>query len=353
MIDEISRFHLFYILENKTQYDKYNGLSHVVEHTLLIPTDIGAAFTAKGYTCANHVCLYFSSSELTVLQEVDNLIMSGQIFTDKNVNIAKEQVKVEIASLREKTAIFLQIVNFVTDGRVTGHAIGELLQVEKIQSADVLDWFEQRVQFSQVHRYLSNDMGDIIVATQYTSRSSLTSELKPLQRSENAINILDLVSPNQVQTIRVYFRIPILTNKLDILKKGLAEYCVQRKISSTLGIDIDIYDKYFDVDERYVLMEFTWNRGNNFDEIIRLVLLEISCISYEDYMLYRTEFVKLLNQLYPYNESSYQVFNAIKNKIVYASPHIEYDDLYLIEQISYASFLKCQKMYGSVKVIVM
>lgn len=41
--------HLFYIIESRIAGDKYSGLSHVAEHALLIPTDIGKAFRAKAY----------------------------------------------------------------------------------------------------------------------------------------------------------------------------------------------------------------------------------------------------------------------------------------------------------------
>ena len=88
----LSDSHLFYIIENRIANDKYGGLSHVAEHALLIPTDIGKSFKAKGYTCINHVFLSFSSPELTILQEIDSLIMSGRIITEENVRIAKEQV---------------------------------------------------------------------------------------------------------------------------------------------------------------------------------------------------------------------------------------------------------------------
>ena len=307
MHNKVYGSHLYYILENKIKNDKYSGLSHVAEHALLIPTDIGLTFSAKGYTCSSHVCLYFSTSKLAVLREVDDFIMNGQVLTDENVSIAKEQVKQEIVSLREKMNISNQIVSFVTDGRITCHAIGELDQVEKIQTADVVSWFEQRILSAQVHRYLFNDTNEIISSTQYIPSSTPIPSIKNSKKADNAINILNLVSSDKIQTIRAYFKIPVLTNKLDILKKGLVEYCVQRKISRIFGIDIDINDKFFDTDERYVLMEFMWNRSKEPDETIRAILFEMRCISYEDYILYRDEFVRLLNELHLHNESAYQI----------------------------------------------
>ena len=112
-----------------------------------------------------------------------------------------------------------------------------------------------------------------------------------------------------------------------------AEYCIQRKLSSVLGLDIDIYDSFFDKNERYVLIEFAWNKGKQLYEIINAILTEMDKISSEDFTLYRSEFTEWLNQLLPHDESAYQTINAIKNEIVYAYPRIEHDDLCVIGQI--------------------
>lgn len=347
----LSDSHLFYIIENRIANDKYSGLSHVAEHTLLIPTDIGKSFKAKGYTCINHVFLSFSSPELTILKEIDSQIMSGRVITGENVRIAKEQVMWEIANKNSKTTISMQIQSFVTDNRIANYAIGKTDQIKKMQTSDVADWFRQRGQSGQIHRYLFNSRDEIIEATQYMPRTFLYPESEIPKQDNGTIKTLFLVPSGQVKTVRMYFRIPSLTRKLDILKKGVMEYCIQKKLLSSLKIDVDIYDKFFDVDERYVLLEFAWNRNKELCEIIRLILSEIESISYEDFTLCRSEFVILLGQLLQYDKSTYLRINAIKNEIVYHCPYIKSDDLRMIEQINYDSFLRCKRMYEPIKTI--
>ena len=243
--------HLFYIIESRIADDKYSGLSHVAEHTLLIPTDIGKEFRAKGYTCVNHVFLSFSSPQFTVLQEIDNLIMGGKVITEEIVNIAKEQVMWEIADTSNKTAISMQIQCFVTDGRIASHAVGETDHVKEIQTADILEWLNQKIQSGQVHRYLFNSSDEIVEATQYSPRTSHFQELEIQQQDGGSPKTLFIASLDKTKTVRMYFRIPSLLSKMDVLQKGFVEYCIQRKLLSTLEIDADIYDKFFDVNERF------------------------------------------------------------------------------------------------------
>lgn len=352
MANDLPRSHLFYIIENRITNDKYSGLSHVAEHALLeVPTDSGKSFRAKGYTCINHVFLSFSSPDLTVLQEIDNHIMSGQVITDEIVSIAKEQVMWEIANTRNKTAISMQIQSFVTDGRIVNHAVGETDQVKKIQTSDVQDWFKQRVQSGQIYHYLFNNRDEIIDATQYIPRALFFPKLESPKQDNKTFKTLYLVSPRQVKMIRMYFRIPVLSSKLDVMGKGITEYCIQRKISSVLGLDFDIFDSFFDKNERYVLIEFALDKSKQLYGIINAILSEMDKISSEDFTLYRSEFAEWLNQLLPYDESAYQTINAIKNEIVYAYPRIERDDLCVIEQIDYDSFLRGKKMYEPVKIV--
>ena len=343
--------HLFYIIENRIAGDKYSGLSHVAEHALLIPTDIGKAFRAKGYTCINHVFLSFSSPQLTILQEIDNLIMSGNVVTEEIANIAKKQVMWEIADTSYKTAISMQIQCFVTDDRIASHAIGGTDEVKKIQTADILEWLNQKIQSGQVHRYLFNSSDEIVEATQYAPRTSHFQELEIQQQDGGSPKTLFIASLDKTKTVRMYFRIPSLLSKIDVLQKGFVEYCIQRKLLSALEIDADIYDKFFDVNERYVLVEFAWDQSKRPYGAISSVLSQMKNISYEEFLLYRTDFLKLLSQLIPQSESAYQRINAIKNEIVYAYPHIKPNDFCLIERINYSSFLKSQKMYGPVKIV--
>ena len=71
LINRTDGFHLYYLITNDIRNDIFSGISHVAEHTLLLPIKEEIHFVGKGYTGINHVCLNFSCSSLEALQEID------------------------------------------------------------------------------------------------------------------------------------------------------------------------------------------------------------------------------------------------------------------------------------------
>ena len=98
-MNHTNMFHLYYLIVNDIREEKYNGLSHVAEHTLLFPSEEVLQFWGKGRTYLNHVCLYYTCDSLEVLKEVDRQIINGEIITNINVDCAKQQVIEEIKNL--------------------------------------------------------------------------------------------------------------------------------------------------------------------------------------------------------------------------------------------------------------
>lgn len=166
LINQLDKYHLCYLVVNDIADDHFAGLSHVAEHTLLIPSDIGLDFSGRGYTCANHVWLCFVSEKLETVVEVDRQIYSGKIFTQETVNRARCQVEEEIIRLQEHTAQSKKLIRFVTENRVEKFAMGEADQINKIQVADIRSWFEERKQRGQIYRFIFRDAHKMIVSTQ-------------------------------------------------------------------------------------------------------------------------------------------------------------------------------------------
>lgn len=155
--NDTTRYHLCYLIVNDSREDKYDGLSHVAEHTLLIPADISLSFIAQGYTCVNHVYLYFGSERLEDLQEIDRRVMGGEVITEENIRCAKSQVIEEIRRMRDQTAKFESLISFVTEKRVQKSAIGDPLAVACIQIRDIANWFDSKRQRGQIYRFLYKD----------------------------------------------------------------------------------------------------------------------------------------------------------------------------------------------------
>lgn len=65
-----NKFHLYYLIVNDIKGEKYNGLSHVAEHTLLFSSEQILQFWGKGYTFLNHVCrLLIRLTEFPILKK--------------------------------------------------------------------------------------------------------------------------------------------------------------------------------------------------------------------------------------------------------------------------------------------
>lgn len=334
-------YHLYYLFINDIREDRYEGLSHVAEHTLLIPTDIGVQFIGKGYTCTSHVCLYFGSDTLEALQEVDKKLMCGDIITESNVNCAKEQVTEEIIRLRDKTTKYEKLVSFVTENRVEKAVIGNPVEIANIQTGDIVRWLAEKQHCGQIYRFLFRDAHNMILSSPIPQSSIFPkSDGMMLVRQPFDDSFLYTVSPQDIKTVQVFFQIPSLYSKVDVIKKGLYEFCIQRAVQYRLGIEIHISDNYFDVDERFVSIEFLWNGKSSIKDIISRIRTAISNITSEEFHLYAKEFIDYASSVITQNESNFEVLNKVKNSIVYSTPQINLEDINSINLAEFDSFPK-------------
>ena len=106
-------------------------------------SSIDVESAGRGYTCAKHVWLCFSNEKIDVLTAIDHLIFTGEIITQENVDIAKNQVKDEIMRLQVQTAKNNCLVHFITEGRIEKFSMGDVEAINQIQVTDVRTWFEK------------------------------------------------------------------------------------------------------------------------------------------------------------------------------------------------------------------
>lgn len=350
--NDTDRYHLCYLFVHDISEDKYDGLSHVAEHTLLLPTDIGIGLVASGYTCLNHVYLYFGSETLEDLQIVDNKIMSGEIFTDENVSYAKSQVLNEILRLRDKTTKYKKIVSFITEGRVKNAAIGNPVEVARIQTNDIVRWFENNKNGGKLYRFLYKDAHDMIMSSPMLGISMR--ERKNINMIEHAGNdsFLYTVSTNKARSFRVYYRIAPFSTKTDVVKQALYEFCVQRKIQESLKIEVSIAERYFDIGECYLLLEFSWDNHLTAKDTIGMIRTEIKNISINEYKSYLKEFMDNVSTVLRQKESNSDVMNSIKNKVLYSKPQITLEDVKCIETSELDMCLKERITSMPLKVVI-
>lgn len=352
--NDTTRYHLCYLIVNDIREDKYDGLSHVAEHTLLIPSDIGLSFIARGYTCVNHVYLYFGSKTMEDLQEIDRKIMGGEIFTDENIRCAKSQVIEEIWRMRDKTAKFENLVSFVTEKRIQKSAIGDPAAVACIQIRDIANWFDNKRQRGQIYRFLYKDAHDMIMSSSYSSNSvQKVADIRPKDKITGADAVLYAVLPDYASTIQIYFQIPSLYSKAELVKKAFYEFCLQRKVQDSLGIEMSITDNYFDTDERYIQISLPWNHNFAVEDIGSMLRTAIISITSSEYQAYRNEFLDYISMVMNQHESNSEVMNAVKNTIIYSLPQVTLEDVSCVNQVRLEAFQQERIISMPLKVVVL
>lgn len=350
--NDTDRYHLCYLFVHDISKDKYDGLSHVGEHTLLLPTDVGIGLIASGYTCLNHVYLYFGSKALEDLQIVDKKIMSGEIFTDENVSFAKSQVLNEILRLRDKTTKYKKIVSFITEGRVENAAIGNPVDVARIQTNDIVRWFENSKSGGRFYRFLYKDAHDMIMSSPILEFSMRERKNINIIEHAGSDSFLYTVSTDNARSLQVYYRIAPFSTKTDVVKQALYEFCVQRKIQESLKIEVTIAERYFDIGECYLLLEFSWDNHINVRDTISIIRTEIKNISANEYKSYLKEFMDNISIVLRQKESNSDVMNSIKNKILYSKPQITLEDVTCIESSELDVCLKERIISMPLKVVI-
>lgn len=339
LMNRTDRYHLYYLIVNNVREEQFRGLAHVAEHTLLFPEEKILRFSGKGYTYLNHVCLYYTCDSLDVLSEVDRQVWSGKAITNSNVCGAKQQVIDEINSMAEQTQKNLQIVDFVTDGRINQLSMGTVEQVKRIQTNDILKWFCEKKQNGHIYRYLFQDAHNMILSTPLSTTLSSSSE--STQRKEVDSVTADCKFYNNLSSrssVKVYLKIPVIYGKEDHLQKVFSEYCIQRKLEEDLNIDTLITDEYFEYNERYSALYFQITAQEKIVEILELIRHAIGNISLTEFTKYKAEFELLKPDLIKSEETNFDIINKMKNWILYHTPQIEIKDWEMIKFITYESF---------------
>lgn len=350
--NDTTRYHLYYLLVNDLRNDKFDGLSHVAEHTLLIPEDIGLSYIAKGYTCTSHVCLYFGSKSLADLEKVDQMIMSGKAIASENVCEAKEQVIEEILQLCNKTKKFEDIVSFITETRVNKSALGNPVEVANIQTEDVAMWFKEKKRLGQIYRFLYKDAHNMISSSLVHVNQALAGRSAAITCHTNCDSFLYTVSPNNARNVQIYFRIPNLLTKTIIIEKAFYEYFIQQKLAESLGIETYIADNFFDIKERYVRMDFEVDNKSTVKDMIGRIRTAVNSICKKEMEKYFNDFKNYLLKLMSRVENNSEVMNSIKNLILYSIPQITLEDVKEIEYAQLGEFPKEKITSVPLKVVI-
>ena len=339
LINQLDKYHLCYLILNDISDDCLNGLSHVAEHTLLLHSNIEIGFLGCGYTSASHVWLYFASDKLEALLEIDRKLMNGEIITDENVSKAKRQVVKEIYRLQEYTAQCVNLIRFITEDRIEKFAIGEVEQINKIHPDDIRNWFNERKSQHQIYRFIFKDAHKMIASTKIHKNCMRTDKFFCDCITIDDVDRLLILTPmREVASIQLFFRIPPLDSKEAVISKTVFEFCIQRKLHEAIGIDIEISDVFFDINERFSVIKFQWNDISMINEILRKIRLGVNGIDLREYHAYKEEFKQITATMVKQKKTNSEMMNDIKNYVVYSLPSIQPEDIDYIDQIKFEQF---------------
>lgn len=330
------RFHLYYLIEGDIREEKFCGLSHVAEHTLLIQRDPASQLCGKGYTYFNHVCLLFSCSTLDSLQRIDEVISGGRNITSENVRFAKCQVIQEIQKLQWNVRRSQQVISFLTDNRICRLPMGKIEDIESINEEEIKEWLCTKRNNGQIYRFIFKNAHEMLYSTPIPSfdigqRIVDQNDMFQLGQDE----FLRLEANGQPATINLYFRIPAIYSKDILVAKALFEYGIQQELKKHLGNEVNIFDLYFGERERFSVLSTPLNDIYSLENTLNGVRLAIDKISFRGVDLYKDKFMPLITNILAEEKSNFDVINATKNWILYKTPIIQKEDIGYIKSLDF------------------
>lgn len=340
-INDSNYKHLYYLI-TKGIDDKelYSGLAHVGEHVCLIPYYGSSKLHsnnhfASGYTCINHACLYYyCTMEFEWLDEIENLIFSGNIVNEKSVSYAKNQVIQECINLKEITKEREEIVRFVTDNRIQNFAMGNIFEIAKIQCQDILAWVES--------------IKKNTIKLKFATKDELQSEIKeklsfaPIiyenfmyKVNEKKQDEYFYINPfDKKARVDIFFHLPIFFKKEDFIFKAFLEYFLQVICNQKLGIDIIISEKYFDFYERFIVITIS-GLIININNIINQLKKCINKINTKEINMLKNDFKIMMKKIMSEEKKNSDYINEFQNYILYGKPIFGKEDIELLDYIEF------------------
>lgn len=173
-------------------------------------------FWGRGYTCLDHIILYFISSTESGLETIFEQIITGRIICEKNVIEAKEQVYNECLRMKEITDVRENLVRFISDNRITNFAMGKQETIVKIQQKHVQECLNSIIENHDLYAIRFRHKNEIQMKCRSILSEYCNEKTKKniyTEQSKKEDEILLVVCKDKQEKIEIYFRIPISENK--------------------------------------------------------------------------------------------------------------------------------------------
>lgn len=331
--------HVYFLLKNNiVDESKHLGLSHVMEHACLMPYLNGEPlcdFRGRGYTCLDHIVLYYTSPVEEYLQTINNQMITKSIICNKNVIEAKHQVYEECLNLEKITYIRKEIVDFVSNGRIKYNAMGNIHSIRGISRNDVHIHLSTIIDSQLAYGFFFKSKDDVLTIT----NNILKEQKKVFQEKDLCYpkiqgedEILELNGNSNTSKIEIFFKIPPFLDKGDYIAKTWFEYTLLNVSRKLLKVPISVFDKYYTYTERYIELSLFEKPSISYRSIIDMI---------RDCMMKRirndsidaNEFNRFLYACLKIPRTTQDYINEFQNYILYGIPRFSQEDVRLAIKI--------------------
>ena len=312
-----------------------HGLAHVGEHMLLLPCfdedDADESYIASGYTCIDHIFMYFASRNESSLKKIKDKIEDRSIIRADRVEIAKHQVIWECENLKDEIASNEEKVRFITDNRITNFAAGKVEDIKEITAQNISEWLdgiinEKRMFFFSLEEYSYASLQNVC-AKHYPS------QCKPKQ--QETVHLLYMNSQKQISyKVEIYVPLSLSCEKEKYFWQLLDEQYIKNYLCKFTE-QIDVSEKFFSYTERYLLISIENALPDWIPEIVRELRNSADWGKDSSYENEKEKFRYQLMMAQDDGESSnMDIIYAVINELVFDIPFIDIEkDIDLLESI--------------------
>lgn len=355
-IDSKNYKHLICIIIGGSENEKnIHGLAHVGEHILLFPCfeedGKDESFSTFGYTCIDHIFLYFTSQNESSLETIKNKIEDRSVIRADKVEIAKHQVICECENLKDEIASNEEKVRFITDNRITNFAAGNVEDIKAITEQNISEWLDGIINEKRMFFFLLEEYS-------YASLQNLCVKHNPNQCTSKQQETVQLLYMNKQKQnrykVEIYVPLSLICEKDKYFWQLLDEHYIKNYLSKFTK-QIDVSEKFFAYSERYLLISIE----NALPDLIPKIVRELRNSSdWGKDMSYENEKKKFYYQLMMAHDdresSNMDIINAVIKELIYNIPFIDIDkDFDLLESVGdYVSAEIQESLKKNIKIVI-
>jgi hypothetical protein len=308
--------------------EKLRGTAHVAEHVCLMPYYNIAKSNlkyARGYTCIDHVCLYFATikKEGNWISDISESICKGKLINDQNVEEAKAQVIRECKNMENLTFQREKIVKFVTENRINNFAMGKVEDISRITCNDIDIWLNDIKKEDKLYKVNFCDKTEIIQEIKnITLRSKAHKDIKTSNyTSHEDMNLYLTKIEDKRYTINLYLKIKNILSIEELVAKTFVLCYIQYLCKKYFHINTFVKEKYFTYSERYAvitLVDINIDESKNIANKLRICLERKNTDN--ELSNYKKIFYEYMRKISSQNENNEDWINKLYNYVLYDIP---------------------------------